>query len=450
MTAVMRAMSVARTIGPKVLRIAVVRGGRVLDERIIKQRCTVTVGSSETSMFAIPGTVLPPTFELFERSGEGYHLNVTHGMKVRIALPDGVRDLEGAQRLKLTDEARGKVVIGDTTLLFQFVAAPPLQPRPQLPLAVKGGLTAGNDWTLTFIAAFSFLFHFGLVGSMYSDWSDPIIGEGRDVVALLDTLPRIPPPPIEVPEQNATTTLPKVPTTASTQPPKPTDPPVKQAHNAPTERETTQTSNTKAAQLAARGEAMQMQIVAGLNGGPSVDGALKRSNAPPVDLTGVAERDIGVVRGTGDFKVTGGGTPVQQGNSSGLAGIVGGTKTDGTGAIAGKESAQHGPTGVAQIGMTNTTVTIPNADSVVAGLRGRFRTCYQTGLLGDSSMSGKVLISAKVGPNGEVTSADIASISGLSPEVGQCIAKVVKRATFSAPGGGGSTLQIPVTFVQQK
>src|SRR4029078_6377625 len=61
----------------------------------------------------------------------------------------------------------------------------------------------------------------------------------------------------------------------------------------------------------------------------------------------------------------------------------------------------------------------------------------------------KVLISAKVGPNGEVSSADVASNTGLSPTVASCIAGVVKRATFSAPGGGGSTLQIPVTFVQQ-
>ena len=65
-------------------------------------------------------------------------------------------------------------------------------------------------------------------------------------------------------------------------------------------------------------------------------------------------------------------------------------------------------------------------------------------------MSGQVLISAKVGPNGEVSSAEIASITGLSPAGGQCIANVVRRATFNAPGGGGSTVQIPVTFVQQK
>jgi outer membrane biosynthesis protein TonB len=65
-------------------------------------------------------------------------------------------------------------------------------------------------------------------------------------------------------------------------------------------------------------------------------------------------------------------------------------------------------------------------------------------------MSGKVIISARVGPNGEVTGADVAQNTGLSPGVASCIAGVVRRATFSAPGGGGSTLSIPVTFVQQK
>jgi hypothetical protein len=64
-------------------------------------------------------------------------------------------------------------------------------------------------------------------------------------------------------------------------------------------------------------------------------------------------------------------------------------------------------------------------------------------------MSGKVIISARVGPNGEVAGADVASNTGLSPGVAACIAGVVRRATFAAPGGGGSTLSIPVTFVQQ-
>ena len=40
---------------------------------------------------------------------------------------------------------------------------------------MKAGLASDIDWTTTIIAAFSFLFHFGAVGSIYSDWMDPIV-----------------------------------------------------------------------------------------------------------------------------------------------------------------------------------------------------------------------------------------------------------------------------------
>lgn len=208
-------------------------------------------------------------------------------------------------------------------------------------------------------------------------------------------------------------------------------------------------SNERSAVLAANADTMQMQILVGLQGGPAVAGALTRSNVPPVDLGAVAERNVGAVRNNSDLKTNSGG-PIAASKNSGLTNL-GVTKTDGTGAVAGRETTTAGPTGVANIGVSTASATIPNADSVVAGLRGRFRSCYQTGLLGDSTMTGKVVISAKVSPNGEVSSADIASISGLTPAVGQCIAGVVKRATFAAPSSGGSsTMQIPVTFVQSK
>ena len=39
--------------------------------------------------------------------------------------------------------------------------------------------------------------------------------------------------------------------------------------------------------------------------------------------------------------------------------------------------------------------------------------------------------------------------SGLSSDVEQCIIKRAKGGTFDAPGGSGSTIQVPVTFVKQ-
>src|SRR3954453_6897509 len=164
MTAVMGAMSVAA--GPKVLRIGLVQGGRVIEERIIKQRITVTVGSNEKSMFVIPSQAVPPMFKLFELVGNDYYLNFLDGMTGRVALATGITDIQslrgsakkvnGAYQVKLTEEARGKVVVGETTFLFQFVAPPPVQPRPQLPVSVRQGLSSDIEWTTPSIAALSF------------------------------------------------------------------------------------------------------------------------------------------------------------------------------------------------------------------------------------------------------------------------------------------------------
>lgn len=458
MTAVMRAMSVAA--GPKVLRIGLVQGGRVIEERIIKQRTSVTVGSNERSMFVVPSSALPPMFKLFELVGNDYYLNFLDGMTGRVALATGITDLGalrgqakkvgGAYQVKLTEEARGKVVVGDTTFLFQFVAPPPVQPRPQLPLAVKGGIASQIDWSLTIIAAFSFLLHFGIVGAMYSDWMDPVVGDEFNVAGLVDMIKNIPPPPVtETPEVDPNAAATATATAQASTPKAGGGGGGGGKAGAHGRSAGAGVSDAKAAALSAQAEAMQMQMLAALGGGSAVQGALNRSDIPPVDLGNAAASGAGVAHGTGDLKIGGGGGAVQGGGKGpGLAGIGGGTKGEGPGG-AGQERKVEGPKGDAQLGGTTASVPVSDADRVIAGLRGRFRNCYQQGLNTNPSMSGKVLISAKVAPNGEVSSADVVQNTGLSAEVAQCISKVVKRAQFSPPGGGGSTLQIPVTFVQQ-
>ncbi len=207
MTAVMRAMP--QVTGPKVLRIGLVQGGKVIEERVIKQRTSVTIGPSEKSMFVIPSKAIPPNFKVFELQGGEYFLNFLDGMTGRVALKTGISDLAAlkaqakrvplgnvqAYQVQLSDEARGKVVVGETTFLFQFVAPPPVQPKPQLPVSVRSGLASDIDWATTIIAAFSFLFHFGAVGSIYSDWMDPVVDDEVSVAQLLESVKQLPPPP---------------------------------------------------------------------------------------------------------------------------------------------------------------------------------------------------------------------------------------------------------------
>ncbi len=446
----MRAMAV--NTGPKVLRIGLVHRGRIVEERVIKQRTTVTVGQSEKAMFVVPTPNIPPQFKLFELLGDGYYLNFLDGMTGRVALATGITDIgalrgqakkvNNAYQVKLTEEARGKVVIGDTTFLFQFVAPPPIQPRPQLPLAVKGGLASQIDWSLTIIAAFSFLLHFGFVGAMYSDWMDRPVGDDS-VAGLVDMMKNIPAPP--APEVPPETTAAPTATTATKDPT-----PVKSGPSGPTApQKAGPVSNERAAALSQQADQMQMAMLASIAGGPSTKGALDRSEIPPVDLSGAAASNAGVTPGAGDLKFGTGGAPVQGGKNGGLGAIAGSTTGSGTGGTAGNERKVAGPTGDAQVGGTSASVAISDADRVIASLRPKFKACYQTGLNSDPSLSGKVVITAKIAPTGEVDSASPTE-NTLNPSVGACIARAVRNAQFAAPGGTGSTLRIPVTFVQQK
>jgi len=446
MTAVMRAM--AQASGPKVLRIGLVQDGRVIEERIIKQRTSVTVGASEKAIFVVPTPNIPAQFKLFELIGNDYHLNFLDGMTGRVALQSGITDISNlrgqakkignAYQVRLTDEARGKVVIGGTTFLFQFVAPPPPQPRPQLPLSVKGGLASQIDWNLTIIAAFSFLLHFGVIGAMYSDWMDPVINDDAAAGGLIDMMKNIPAAPIEVPPDPVSTA--PTSTAAATAAP---------AAAAPKASGPQKMSTSQAAALSAQADQIQMQMLAAFGGGSAVQGALNRGDIPPVDLGSAAASGAGVSASTGNGLNLGtGGGAIRPGGGTGGLGSIG-TTAGGGGGGAGKETAVAGPTGKVDVGATTATVAVANAGAVVAGLRAGFRSCYNSGLNVDPTMSGRVNLSVKISPNGEVSSADPSGNTGLSDQVVQCLIRKVRNAQFDAPGPSGSTLMIPITFVQQ-
>jgi hypothetical protein len=448
MTAVMRAM--AQASGPKVLRIGLVQGGRVIEERIIKLRTSVTVGASEKAMFVIPSNVVPAQFKLFELVGNDYYLNFMDGMSGRVALATGITDigaLKGqakrvgnAYQVKLTEEARGKIVVGETTFLFQFVAPPPVQPRPQLPLAVKGGLASQIDWNLTIIAAFSFMLHFGLIGAMYSDWMDPIVNDDSNIQGLIDLAKSVPPPPVEdlKPADDA-----------ANKPDKPA-PEAKPVSNSTGAKPAPKgkMSDDHAAKLAQAAEALQVGILAAFNGSSAVQGALSRSDIPPVDLSGAAASGAAVSSAGGDLHLGGGGGLVQPGRSGGLGGIAGAQGT-GVGNGSGTGQVVAGPKGDASIGATSASVPVANAERVIAGLRAKFRLCYNQGLSQDPGMSGAVTMVVKIAPNGEVNSADASGNSGLSDGVIKCISRALKNAQFDPPGASGSVLQVPAKFVKQ-
>jgi hypothetical protein len=452
MTAVMRAMQ--QSTGPKVLRIGLVAGGRILEERIVKQRTNVTVGPHERSTFVVQAN-LPPQFKLFELIGGDYYLNFIDGMTGRIALATGISDLVAlkgqakrvgpAYQIRVTEEARGKVVIGETTFLFQFVAPPPAQPRPQLPLSVKGGLASQIDWNLTIIAAFSFLLHFGLIGAMYSDWMDPVVND--DITAgLIDMVQKTVPPPVETAE------VPTASATATDTAPAPTQAPKAPSSEGKTTKPGPQAPDAKVvAGLINEADQARIAILAALNGGPNINGAMKEDNGAPVDLNQLARSQGGISnQGGNGLNLPGGaGGPIQPGRGSGGLQSLHGGDTGGASTAAG-QATKVVPIGDVKAEGASASVPINNAEAVIrTQIQPGAKRCYQKGLEIDPSQAGRIVVLIKVAPSGEVDSATVASNSGLSAQVASCIASAARRAKFDAPGASGSTISVPFSFLKQ-
>ena len=93
---------------------------------------------------------------------------------------------------------------------------------------------------------------------------------------------------------------------------------------------------------------------------------------------------------------------------------------------------------------------VANAEATIAALRAGLRTCYNKGLMMDPTMEGRLVISIRIAPDGATSSASKVGGTGLSPEVEECMLAKVRRAVFEAPGGEGSTVQLPLTFIRQK
>ncbi|HEU4410511.1 MAG TPA: AgmX/PglI C-terminal domain-containing protein [Polyangiaceae bacterium] len=457
MTAVMRAVTVAT--GPKVLRIGLVQSGKVIEERVVKQRTHVTVGPSEKNLFVVLGPNLPASFRLFELINGEYYLNFLDGMGGRVALQTGPTDLaalkgqarrspQGAYQVKLTEDARGKITVGETTFLFQFVAPPPVMPKPQLPASVKAGWADRIDWSMTVIAAFSFLLHFGAVGFFYSDWADKVIDD-EAVAGLLERIKALPPPP---PVETATTTETSETGTTQQAAAKPAGGGGGGAKSAGGGGGPAKGSMSKAegAALLSKLDQMDAATIGALsNSGSATQGVLREGNVPTGSLDTFANSSAGVgASGPGGLRMSGpGGGPVTPGKGGGgLASVGSGGKGEGTSG-SGEQGAIQGPKASVSGGGSVAVGKISNADRVLAAARGRIRACYQNGLNSNPDMEGRVSFVVSVGGSGAVSNANVTPTGTISGSVVSCIQGVLKGLNFEPPEGGAAQVNGSFNFV---
>lgn len=468
MTMAMAAVGNRPTVGPKVLRIGVIQGDRMVEERVIRNRETVTVGSSERNHFVIAG--LPPTFDLFLLQGTDYVLNFTDEMRGKVGLSGGVQELSqlratGAARnagaywqIKLNDQSRGRVTIpgsggnADTTLLFQFIDPPPVQPRPQLPAAVMQGFTANLDWLFTAFVMFSFMSHFGFVIFLENaDWPMPpgLATVPPDIVDFM-VEPEEEPPPAPVEEGPAEETE------------EPTEVAEESSGESSSESSSESSGESSAerdsdARMAATDAAAAAEHL--LLGALGADGALADVLAGGA-VTSSAADVLATADGVGVADSTGG-TLRERGGGGRVGGV-----TDGLGGL---RRAGEGGAGAARSEGGALTETAPrgrfrasadDADESGAGSfdmqqvvrmintrRGAITRCYESQLRNNPTLAGRVRVSMTIQESGSVTNVRAVENTTGSEDVASCVVRVVQGFRFNpGPVDGSVTYAFPFVF----
>lgn len=450
---------------PKILRIGIIQGGRIVEERLVRKRENITIGQSAKNMFVVPSDVLPRQWLLFEVTGNRYVAHFSEGMDARIAVGSEIISLAQLRQsgkiqrkgpsfvLPLDERSRGKIVLGDMTILFQFVTPPPPQPRPQLPASVRGSLTSGVDWFFATIAGISFLVHLLLVIYLRNvDWPrKPDIEEIPDRFVKMVAQPKKEEPKKEEKKAEEKTEEKKEEKAEK-------KPEVKKA--APPKRELTEAEKQKLAEERARADAERRARLAeqvrstGLlkllgakaDGGGSLADVLGKGDVDR-DQEKAFQNIGGVGVASSDAALRG----IKSGGSgSGRVASVGGLR--GGGSIAGGEtgvvSGEKRVTGVVK---SETPAVDGELDPSVVSKEvrsrlGAIKACYERALKRNPSLSGKVVVHWTITAAGTVSGIDVENDTLGDNEVASCIKSLVARWRFPAPAGGSVEVSFPFVF----
>ena len=459
MTMAMKAVPVKPT-GLRVLRIGVFKDKKVIEERIIRKRETVSIGTSEKNHMILHVEGLPARFELFQLVGRDYILNFTKAMTGKVGLPGGVQRLEqlrasgGARdagthhQIKLSDSSRGNIVIGDVTVFFEFVVPPPITPKPQLPAAAQGGLVKSIDWTFTTFVVLAYMLFFGFI--IYMENADWAIEDEQKALNELLAQPIFvepePPPVDETPTE-----------TGEAKDKKPSKADAKPAEDKKADAKDDPAVSAEARARIADEAAAQAETM--LLGALSTEGGALADVLAGGAVTGNAADVLANASGVGVATSGSGGVLRERGggNGSGAGGL--GTLKAGKGAGKGvKEGAAVAERRIKGRVNLNTGGDVGGSgefDSklVVSQIKKRLRaiqTCYEKELRKNPSLKGKVTVQFTIQERGNVTGAKATQNTTGSPAVADCVVGKIRGFRFNpGPVGGSVSFSYPFVFQTQ-
>ncbi|HVR03366.1 MAG TPA: AgmX/PglI C-terminal domain-containing protein, partial [Polyangia bacterium] len=444
------------------LRIGIIQGGRIVEERLVRKRENITIGQSARNMFVVPSEALPRNWLLFQVSGNQYVAHFSEGMDARIAVGNEIISLaqlkqtgkiqkKGASfALPLDDRSRGKITLADMTILFQFVTPPIPQPRPQLPASVRGSVTSDLDWFFTTIAAISFLVHLSLVIYLRSvDWP-----RKPDIEDIPDRFVQMVKKPEEKkPEEKKVEKVEKK--EEEKKPEKKKEEVAKKEQKEVTPEEAARRAEEKARQDAERRARLAEQVKS--TGLLKLLGANTGEGGSIADVLGKGDVDRDqekAFQGVGGVGVASGNDQLRGiksgGSGSGRVANVGGLR--GGGSIAG------GGTGEAASEKKVSGSVKSEAPAVDGELDpamvakevrtrlGAIKACYERALKRNPTLSGKVVIHWTITQAGTVSGVDVEQDTLGDAEVASCIKALIARWRFPAPAGGSVDVSFPFVF----
>ena len=143
------------------LRVGVLLRDRLVEERIFRAETPITFGQSLRCSLSIPSDGIPREHVLFDGQ-RNLRVPAGTGMTGRLGSGASITTLAGGETIPLARGARGKLAIGDVTILFQEIATPPAVPRPRLPASIRGSLADRIDRKLAVIIGASLCAHLAI------------------------------------------------------------------------------------------------------------------------------------------------------------------------------------------------------------------------------------------------------------------------------------------------
>jgi hypothetical protein len=427
---------------PRILRIGVLLGGKIVEERLIRERVPVSIGQSMRNTFSIPVEGLPLEFPLFALDdNRKYHLRFLPKMDGRLSdsggqvntldalKAHGAKNLGDYYQVPLSESSRGKLTIGDLTILFQFVTEPPRQPKPMLPASVRGSfgdrfepqlvICVGGSIVAHFILAM--LAWFGVFGEIEHD---DITAKAYDIVFEPEKYKLEQPEEEPVPTETGSAAG-----GGSAEAPKtPVKVPVKQPGGGDTGRKDTEAPTMNEDEAEAFANAISVE------GKDGTAGDMQKRN-PGADL----DAQIKDVReGNKTVAVGGGAGRGSRGSGDARVGTGTGPKLDGPGGIdsaGGGKQVEKGPAGRISVSSRESLdESTLSADAVLAKIQSVYmsglKRCYKTYLNKDPSARGKVRLDLTVNSTGRTVNG---RATGFASEVDSCITALMGGWRFPVP-----------------